>query len=48
LLNKYNEIIDLSGLYVLCENALAAQRAMDELGWPIRVGMSGGKQSRFL
>src|SRR3989339_280480 len=47
LLNKYNEVIDLSGIYVLREHALIAQRVMDELGWPIKVDTVGGKQSRF-
>jgi hypothetical protein len=47
LLNKYNEVIDQSNIYVLREDYVRAQAVLKQMGWPI-IGVVGGKQSSFL
>ncbi len=48
LLNKYNEVIDLSNLYVLREHLPAAQKVIQDLGWPMARGLESGKQAKLL
>jgi len=48
LLNKYNEVIDLSNLYVLREDLPAAQKVIHDLGWPVIKGVTSGKQAKFI
>lgn len=47
LLNKYNEVIDQSNIYVLREDYVDAQAALKQMGWPV-IGGIGGKQAKFL
>ncbi|MEA3249492.1 MAG: HD domain-containing protein, partial [Patescibacteria group bacterium] len=46
LLNKYNEVIDQSNIYVLREHYVDAQGVLKQMGWPV-VGMIGGKQAKI-
>jgi HD superfamily phosphohydrolase len=51
LLHKYNEVIDLSNLYVLRENLPAAQKVIQDIGWPAIIETSNNKkqtQPKFL
>ncbi|MFH1047218.1 MAG: HD domain-containing protein [Patescibacteria group bacterium] len=48
LLNKYNEVIDLSNLFVLREHMPAAQKVIHDLGWPVVKGTSFGRQVKLL
>jgi hypothetical protein len=48
LFNKYNEVIDLSNLYVLREDLPAAQKVIRDLGWPVLTGSASGKQANLL
>jgi len=47
LLNKYNEVIDQSNIYVLREDYVDAQGVLKQMGWPI-IGTIGGKQAKLL
>lgn len=47
LLNKYNEVIDQSNIYVLREDYVDAQGVLKQMGWPV-IGTIGGKQAKFL
>lgn len=48
LLNKYNEVIDISNIYVLRENEAAAQKIIHGLSWPLADDETAGEQARFL
>jgi hypothetical protein len=48
LLNKYNEVIDLSNLYVLREDLSAAMNIIHDLGWPVVTELHEGKQGKLM